>query len=101
MYREVIIPMVVDDGVVVDAGRAIEEVDGSCSQSSDPLGQEDMYISEVEVSVNVRSVKMVGKAEVVVSVSVVETIETAAVVLVGKGSTVAGCVGAPEKPGSA
>lgn len=112
MYREVVISAAVDDEVVVDvgmaieevmadAGMAIEEVDGSCTQFSNPLGHDEMYTSEVEVFVNVKSVKMVGKAEVVVIVSVVETIETAGVVLVGKGSTVAGCVGAPEKPGSA
>lgn len=92
--------MVVDIWLVVDAGRNVKDVDEASRQSGTPISQDDIYTCNVDVVVNVRSVRMVGSVEAVVVVLMVEITEPL-VLAVGNGSMVGGgCVGAPENDGS-
>jgi hypothetical protein len=84
----------------VDVETVVADVEEFCRQFWIPVGHDMMYTSDVAVSVNVKSVRTVRKSELVVELRLDEVTVFEGVVLVGNGSMVGGCEGAPEKVGS-
>ena len=76
------------------------DVEESATHLGEPARHDVIYTTDVPVSVTVKSVRMICGPGFDIVVALDKVIESAVVVLVGSGTTVGGCVGAPGKPGS-